>query len=122
MKARTEKVDFSILVRAKPEIVYDAIATSSGLDGWFTTNASVDARAGGRIEFRWKDWEYEKYTGVNSGPVLDAERPERFVFQWKVDSGDYNTTVEIDFKPVEEGTLVKLIEYGYEDSPIGMQD
>ena len=116
------KVDFRTLVRAKPERVYDAIATSYGLDGWFTKGASVDARAGGTIHFRWKDYGLTHYTGENSGPVLEARRPERFVFQWKADSGLYDTTVEIDFQSVEEGTIVKLVEYGYEDTSTGMQD
>jgi uncharacterized protein YndB with AHSA1/START domain len=121
-KTIDEKVSFSILVRAKPERVYDAIATAEGLDAWFTTSASVDARRGGQIHFRWKDWGPERYTGENGGPVLEARRPERFVFQWKVDSGSYDTTVEINFEPVDEGTVVRLIEYGYEDSPTGLKD
>lgn len=116
------KVDFSILVRAEPERVYDALATGDGLDAWFTTGASVDARPGGSIHFRWKDWGLKNYTGSNDGPVLEAARPKRFVFQWRVDSASYRTTVEIDFEPVEGGTIVRLIEYGYEDSPAGRRD
>lgn len=117
-----KKVNFSTLVRANPERVYDAIATADGLDGWFTMGASVDAKTGGKINFRWKDWGLDHYTGENGGPILEARRPERFVFQWKADSGLYDTTVEISFEPVAEGTVVRLIEYGYEDSAIGMQD
>ena len=117
-----EKVSFITLVRVKPEPVYDALATAEGLDAWFTTGASVDARPGGEIHFRWKDWGLERYTGENGGPVLEARRPERLVFRWKVDSFLYETTVEIDFEPVAEGTVVKLIEYGYEDSPTGIKD
>jgi hypothetical protein len=39
-------------------------------------------------------------TGENSGPVLEAKRRERFISQWKADSGSYDTTVEINFEPV----------------------
>jgi uncharacterized protein YndB with AHSA1/START domain len=117
-----EKVRVTILVRATPERVYDAIATAEGLNAWFTTGATVDARPGGHIQFHWKDWGYDRYTGENGGPVLEAQRPKRFVFQWKVDTDAYNTTVEIDFEPVEEGTLVRLIEYSYEDTPTGLKD
>jgi len=116
------KVEFSTLVRAQPERVYDSIATAEGLDGWFTTGATVDSNAGGEILFRWKDHGLEHYTGENGGPILEARRPERFVFRWKADSGSYLTTVEIDFTPVSSGTVVKLMEYGYEDNPVGMQD
>jgi len=116
------KASFETLVRATPERVYDAIATAKGLDGWFTKGASVDTRPGGSIMFRWKDWGLEGYTGENGGPVLEAARPERFVFRWKADSGGYKTTVAIDFEPHPEGTVVRLVETGYEDGPVGMQD
>lgn len=117
-----DRVDFSILIRAEPGRVYDALATAEGLDAWFTTGASVDARPDGRIQFRWKDWGLKNYTGSNDGPVLEAARPKRFVFQWRVDSAPYRTTVEIDFEPVDDGTIVRLIEYGYEENPAGRRD
>lgn len=122
MKTIDEKVRVTILVRATPGRVYDAIATAEGLDAWFTTGATVDARPGGHIHFRWRDWGFDKYTGENGGPVLEARRPERFVFQWKVDTDSYNTTVEFDFEPVEQGTVVRLVEYSYEDTPTGLKD
>jgi len=113
-----EKVVFNTLVRAEPGVVYDAMTTAAGLDGWFTTGASVDARPGGRINFRWENWGLDRYTGELGGPVLEAQRPERFVFQWKVDYGSYNTTVAIDFEAVKEGTVVRLTEYGYENDSL----
>lgn len=121
-KTIDEKVSFSTLVRSKPERVYDAIATANGLDEWFTTGASVDARPGGKIFFRWKDWGPDRYTGENGGPVLEARRPARFVFQWKTDDHSDVTTVEIDFEPVDGGTVVRLLEYGYEDTPRGWKN
>jgi uncharacterized protein YndB with AHSA1/START domain len=116
------RVTFSTLVRATPERVFDAIATAEGLDAWFTKGASVEARPGGSIRFRWENWGPDGYTGENGGPVLESRRPERFVFRWKVDSGSYETTVEISFQPRQAGTIVRLVEHGYEDSPAGTQD
>ncbi len=102
--------------------VTDAIATANGLDVWFTRGASVDPEAGGQIQFRWEKHGLNHYSGENGGPILEARRPERFVFQWKADSGLYLTTVEIDFDAVEMGTVIRLTESGYEDSPVGVQD
>ena len=116
------KVEFSTLVRAEPERVYDALATAKGLDGWFTQNSVVDQKAGGQILFRWKEYGLNKYTGENGGRIIEARRPQRFAFQWMADSGLYQTTVEIDFTPVNQGTEVYLVESGYEDSPAGRQD
>jgi uncharacterized protein YndB with AHSA1/START domain len=115
-KTINEKVQFSTLVRANPERVYAALTTAQGLDAWFTTNAEVDARPGGKIIFRWRDY------AENGGPVLEAIPPKRFVFQWKADTDAYLTTVAIDFEPTADGTRVSLSEYGYEDTPTGLKD
>jgi len=117
-----EKVNVRILVRSEPERVYDAISTGKGLDGWFTKGATVDPHAGGKIHFRWKDHGPDRYSGESEGPVLEADRPKRFVFQWKVDTDSYMTTVQIDFQKVAEGTIVRLVEQGYDDTPTGLKD
>jgi len=119
---RNEKVNFKTLIRVQPERAYDVIATSAGLNEWFTVGATLDARPGGEIRFRWKDHGLDHYTGEIPGTVLEVRRPERYVFQWRADSGTYDTTVEVTFEPVAEGTVVRLVETGYEDTPAGMQD
>lgn len=116
-----ESIIHATFVRATPEKVYDGIATAEGLDGWFTTGATVDARAGGEIRFRWKDWGPDHLTFEDGGPVIEASRPKRFVFQWSPDSPGYATTVEIDFEPVDEGTNIRLRESGYHDTPGGRE-
>jgi uncharacterized protein YndB with AHSA1/START domain len=113
------EIRHTTLVRASPERVYDALATGAGLDGWFTSGATVDPRPGGEIRFRWLEWGPEHVTDEDGGPVLEASRPERFVFQWYPDNPSYPTTVEVDFEPVEGGTLVRLVERGYRDTPSG---
>jgi uncharacterized protein YndB with AHSA1/START domain len=109
----------TILVRVEPEKVYDALTTAAGLDGWFTKGATVDPRPGGEIRFRWVKWGPESITTEDGGPVLEAMRPERFVFQWHPDQPGYATTVEINFDPVEGGTIIRLREHGYQDTPSG---
>lgn len=108
------------LVRAEPEKVYDGIASAEGLDAWFTYNSELDARPGGDIIFRWKDWGPDKYTLDASGKVLEVKKPEKFVFQWYPDNPAYATTVEMIFERVEDGTIVRLREYGYHDTPNGI--
>jgi uncharacterized protein YndB with AHSA1/START domain len=109
----------SVLVRSDPERVYDAFTTAEGLDGWFTSGAAVDPRPGREIHFRWVEWGPDRINGEDSGPVLEAQRPERFVFQWFPDSPAYATTVEVTFKRVEQGTIVRLRESGFQDTPSG---
>ena len=114
-------IEYSILVRAAPERVYDAIATADGLDAWFTSGTELDARPGGSICFRWKKWGPQRVTSEDGGPVLAAERPHRFVFQWRPDNITYFTTVTITLRAVDEGTVVDLRESGYHNSVEGLR-
>ena len=107
-----------VLVRAPREKVYDALTSSDGLDKWFTSGAEIDLRAGGCITFRWIDWGPDKVSEEATGRIVEVRRPERFVFKWW---SDHYTTVEISFSEVEEGTVVELREYGYEDSAEGLR-
>ncbi|MFW9843062.1 MAG: SRPBCC domain-containing protein [Candidatus Thorarchaeota archaeon] len=120
----TELIDAEIrqttLVRAAPEKVYDGIASATGLNAWFTHNSEIDPRPGGDIVFRWKDWGPDKYTLDSHGKVLEAKRPEKFVFQWYADKPEYATTIEMIFEQVEEGTVIRLREYGHQNTPSGI--
>ncbi|MEW6129366.1 MAG: SRPBCC domain-containing protein [Acidobacteriota bacterium] len=120
-KNADEKVSFQILVRATPERVYDAMATREGLNGWFTADSLIEA-PDGKLFLRWENWGVEHYTGESHGKVLEARRGKRFAFKWPVDIGNYLTTVEIDFEPANEGTIVRLIEYGYEENADKLQN
>ena len=113
------EIRHATLVHAAPGRVYDALTTASSLDGWFTHGASVEPHPGGEIRFRWVNWGPDRVTDEDGGPVLEARRPERFVFQWRPDPSGSPTTVEIDICPVEGGTRVDLHEYCYQDTPRG---
>ena len=60
------------LIHATPAHVYKTLTTAEGWDAWFTSGAKVDARQGGRIEFRWQDWGPDRITDEGGGPVLEA--------------------------------------------------
>ncbi len=105
-----------VLIHADRKKVFDAMTTAEGLDKWFTKGSSVDRKSGGTLIFRWKDWGVDNYTGEAICPIIDIKIPERFVFQWWE---DHYTTVEMFFEEVEDGTVVRLKEYGYEDSEEG---
>jgi uncharacterized protein YndB with AHSA1/START domain len=79
---RVPDIEVATLVRAPRERVYDAFTTAEYLDEWFTTGAEVDARPGGELVWRWVRW---ARTGSppRIAPVLEAKRPERYVFRWQ---------------------------------------
>lgn len=109
----------STLIRASPERAYDAITTAEGLDSWFTIGSQIDPQPGGIMMFRWRNWGPDKVNQDSKAVVVEAKRPERFVFQWASDNPSYVTTIEIEFEKVEEGTVVRLREHGYHDTPSG---
>lgn len=121
MKFIDDEIRYATFVRAPPEEVYDGIATTKGLDGWFTEGSKVDPRPGGELIFRWKDFGADRVSDEAHCPILEAERGKRFVFQWKPDTTDYYTTIEIEFEQVEAGTIVRLREHGYQDTPSGLR-
>jgi uncharacterized protein YndB with AHSA1/START domain len=105
-------------VRGEPERVFDAFATAGGLDAWFTSGTTLDPRPGGAFLWRWRAWGPDKVTTEAQAKVREFRRPERFVFDW--DSGNPKPTrVEITFERAEGGTVVRLRESGYDDSPRG---
>jgi uncharacterized protein YndB with AHSA1/START domain len=112
-------LDTSVLVRAPAERVFDALASAEGLDGWFTTGAEVDPRPGGRIVFRWREWGPDRYTGEDAGAVLECSRPNLFAFDWHPDGPEYAITVRIELREEGGGTIVRLVESGYRDTPSG---
>ena len=115
------EINCSTLVRAPREKVWDTIATAEGLDAWLTKGATVNAVSGGEIMFRWHEWGPDRESVEDGGPVLEAERPARLVFQWRPDDPSYLTTVEIDFEEDPRGTVVYLHEYGFHDTPEGRE-
>jgi uncharacterized protein YndB with AHSA1/START domain len=112
-------ITHSILVRAEPERIYDALTTGDGLDSWFTTGATVDRQPGGAMHWRWQDWGADRINAEDHGTVLEVQRPDRFVFTWHPNGPEFETTVAFDFIPDERGTIVRLREEGYPDTPSG---
>ena len=114
--AHNLEIIHSTFIQSDAISVYRAITTSEGLDSWFTTGSVVNAVAGGEVQFCWVDWGPDHLSVEDNGSVLEAIPPKRFVFQWHPDTPEYATTVEINIEPIEGGTIVRLREYGYNDS------
>jgi uncharacterized protein YndB with AHSA1/START domain len=100
-------------IRAPRERVYDAFATSAGINGWWTEGGSVDARPDGAMVFRLVDWGPDQVNTEFTGTVVAAERPRRFVYRWGGEGPQDATTVELTFEEREDGTVVSVREYGF---------
>jgi uncharacterized protein YndB with AHSA1/START domain len=104
-------------IRARPEIIFDAVTTAEGIAQWWGPDAGPvlvaesDPRVGGRYRVRFvrmlDSTEYE-----SSGEFLEVVRPERVVMSWRwrdgmPDSGE--SRVEITLKAVSEGTELTFV-------------
>lgn len=101
----------STYIAVPPSEAYRCLTTAACWDGWFTDGTEIDAREGGFIRLRWRDFGVAHLTMEDGGPVLEAVPDRRFVFRWQ--PGSRPTTVTFDLSPLGDGTLVELTESGY---------
>jgi uncharacterized protein YndB with AHSA1/START domain len=106
-------------IHATPDKVYETLTTGAGWDAWFTQGTTVDARPGGMIHFRFKDFGPDHITLEDGGTVLEAVPGEKFVYQWT--PGDSTTTISFQLTKLGDGTLVSLVESGYTQSEKDMK-
>jgi uncharacterized protein YndB with AHSA1/START domain len=114
-KLLDEMIKQRTFIAASPEKVYDTITSAREWNSFFTTGMELEPRPGGKCEFSWKDWGPDFYTLKVPGKVIEAEKPNKFVFQWG--SEEKATTVSFELSGEHGGTVVTLTERGYKDAP-----
>lgn len=111
-----EKIRQTTFIKATPEKVYDTITSGEGWNAFFTKETEIDPKPGGHITFRWVDWGPSLYTTSAGGPVIEADRPSRFVFKW---GKKIQSTVAFDLEEKHGGTVVRVTEVGYPNTSEG---
>lgn len=97
-------------IKARPEIVFDLLLTPDGLKQWIGPDAGPvliaesDARVGGRFRLRFKTLDGREHEA--SGEYLEIDAPRRLVYSWnwRDEPESPASRVEIDLRPVTEGT------------------
>ncbi|MCI0669978.1 MAG: SRPBCC family protein [Myxococcaceae bacterium] len=97
--------------------VFDAVVQPKNLSGYFTKTASDPLTEGATVM-----WSFAEVPGEFPVKVRQVEKDARIVLQWESAEGGYDTTVEMVFKPLEDGaTLVQISESGWRDTPKGVE-
>jgi uncharacterized protein YndB with AHSA1/START domain len=111
--------------------VFEAVADPAQLSHYFTTGG-----AKGRLETgATVTWDFHDYPGAFPVQVVEVVRDERIVLEWKASEGeapnveggemkelDYNTTVTMTFKGLDDGrTLVEIAEEGWRENQGALQ-
>jgi uncharacterized protein YndB with AHSA1/START domain len=98
-------------IRARPQIVFDAVTTAEGIAQWWGPDsgpvllAEADPRVGGRYRLRFRMLDSTEHE--TSGEFLEIVRPERVVMSWRWKGGAEDpgeSRIEITLKAVSEGT------------------
>ncbi len=104
-------------IRARPQVVFDAVTSAEGISHWWGPDAGpvlvaeADPRVGGHFRVRFlrslDSTEYE-----SSGEFLEIVRPQRVVMTWRwkdgvADPGE--SRVEITLKAIPEGTELTFV-------------
>jgi uncharacterized protein YndB with AHSA1/START domain len=103
-------------IRARPQIVFDAVTTAEGIAQWWGPDAGpvlvaeADPRVGGRYRVRFRMLDSTEHE--TSGEFLEIVRPERVVMSWRWKGGVEDpgeSRVEITLKAVTEGTELTFV-------------
>lgn len=107
--ARGRTIEQRLAIHAPPEKVFAALTEPTLLSKWWTDEAEIDPRRGGRYRFAW-DGGYE-----HSGDVLVATPPRLLQLGWR--RGRVRTTVTFQIRRARRGALVTLREAGIPAGP-----
>lgn len=115
-----EEINHAILIRCDRGSVFKTLTSSEGWSAWFTSEASFDAREGGRIIWQWKEWGADRVSTGDHGQVIALEQDRQLIFSWHPDRPDYATRVELLLEEAPQGCVLRVRETGFEDSPSGL--
>lgn len=100
-----------VTIAASPAEVYALLTTAEGLCAWMAAEATVDAKPGGAIRWRFENGDIVRGSFV----ALDPPRHISFTYGWEVGFDDIppgSTTVTIDLTPTDDGTALRLTHNG----------
>jgi uncharacterized protein YndB with AHSA1/START domain len=98
-------------IKARPQIVFDAVATPEGIAQWWGPDdgpvllAEADVRVGGRFRVRFRTLDGTEHE--SSGVYLEVLKPQRLVMTWRWTGGVEDpgeSRVEIALRAIPEGT------------------
>ena len=106
MIALAERLDRTLIIRARPEIVFRFLTDPPRWADWWGTGSTIDARPGGEMRIRHPN-------GAEvTGEVLQVDAPERIAFTYgyvsgaPIPPGGSRVTIRLD--PHPQGTLLQL--------------
>jgi uncharacterized protein YndB with AHSA1/START domain len=127
-KASSDRIEKKILLRAPRARVWRALTDAAEFGAWFRVKLEGAFEAGKRVRGRVT---YPGYEHVTFEVLVERIEPQRtFSLRWHpaaVDPAvDYSkeptTLVEFELEEAAEGTLLRMVESGFDRIPAGRRD
>jgi uncharacterized protein YndB with AHSA1/START domain len=124
----TDRIEKNVLIRAPKSRVWRALTDSAEFGTWFRAKLDAGFAPGRRVTGRVTHPGYEH---VKFDVLVERMEPERFFsFRWhpcaidpKVDySKEPTTLVELTLAETKEGTLLTVVESGFDQVPAWRRD
>jgi uncharacterized protein YndB with AHSA1/START domain len=100
-----------IVIEAAPSVVWAILTEGQHLAGWFSDEAEIDLRPGGRMLLTWHGH------GTYEGRVETVDPPRLFAFRWQTRDAEFSernsTLVTMTLEPEEAGTKLRVVESGF---------
>ena len=110
-----DAIEREILIDAPPSVVWSIVTEAQHLAGWFSDEAEIDLRAGGRMLLTWRRH------GTYEARVETVAPPHLFAFRWQTREGEFSETnstlVVMKLEAEETGTRLRVVESGFATLP-----
>jgi uncharacterized protein YndB with AHSA1/START domain len=110
-----DAIERQVVIDAPPGVVWSIVTEAQHLAGWFSDEAEIDLRPGGRILLTWRAH------GTYEGRVETVDPPRLFAFRWQTREGDFSegnsTLVVMTIEADGTGTRLRVVESGFAALP-----
>jgi uncharacterized protein YndB with AHSA1/START domain len=111
-----DAIEREIVIEAPPAVVWAIVTQARHLAGWFSDEAEIDLRPGGRMTLTWHGH------GTYQGRVETLDPPRVFAFRWQTREGEFSETnstlVVMTLEPEDAGTRLRIVESGFATLPL----
>ena len=111
------EIRFQVQLKIRKPVaeVFDAVVNPDRLSGYF-----VQSSSGPLVEGTTVKWKFAEAPEPFPVVVREVVPDEKIVFTWPAYGADYETRVEMTFKPLDGGdTMVQVVEAGWRDDEAG---
>jgi uncharacterized protein YndB with AHSA1/START domain len=111
-----DAIEREIVIDAPPSVVWSIVTEAQHLAGWFSDEAEIDLRPGGRMLLTWRRH------GTYEARVETVDPPHLFAFRWQTREGEFSDTnstlVVMTLEAEEMRTRLRVAESGFATLPL----